>query len=216
VGIWHSGSLMAGIIHLCRGMHVLVPRNMVQAAGFYNTLLASDEPGIIVEVLNGYRLKERLPDNIAEFTVPLGKPEVLRPGRDVTLVTYGACCRIVNQAADLLSELDIEAEVIDVQSLLPFDRYGVILESLKKTNRIVFIDEDVPGGTTAYMMQEVLERQGGFEWLDTAPLTIPAKPHRPSYGVDGDYFSKPSVEEVFEKVYGLMHEVNPRKYPLFF
>jgi len=216
VGIWHAGSLMAGLIHLVRGMHVLVPRDMTRAAGFYNTLLQGDEPGIVIEVLNGYRLKERLPSNLGTFTVPLGVPEVLRPGRDVTLVTYGAMVRIVLQAAEALAEVGIEAEVIDVQSLLPFDTRGVILESLRKTNRVVFLDEDVPGGTTAYMMQEVLERQGGYEWLDAPPLTITAAAHRPAYGLDGDYFSKPNVEDVFYRVYRLMHEVNPRRWPLFF
>ncbi len=216
VGIWHAGSLMAGLIHLVRGMHVLVPRDMTRAAGFYNTLLQGDEPGIVVEVLNGYRLKERLPDNLGEFTVPLGVPEIVRPGNDVTLVTYGAMVRIVLQAAEALAQVGIDAEVIDVQSLLPFDVRGVIVESLRKTNRVVFLDEDVPGGTTAYMMQEVLEKQGGYQWLDSPPLTISAQPHRPAYGFDGDYFSKPSVDEVFYKVYGLFHELNPRRWPLFF
>ena len=215
-GIWHSGSLMAGTINLVRGMRVLVPRNMTQAAGFYNTLLRSDDPALIVEVLNGYRLKERLPDNIGEFTVPIGLPEVIREGSDITLVTYGAACRIVSEAADLLKQTGIEAEIVDVRSLLPFDLPGVILESLKKTNRIVFIDEDVPGGTTAYMLQEVLEKQGGYYWLDSEPRTIPGKPHRPAYGSDGDYWSKPNVEQVFETVYEIMNEVDPSSYPLFF
>ncbi|NPA30802.1 MAG: transketolase [Chloroflexi bacterium] len=216
VGIWHAGSLMAGLIHLVRGMHVLVPRDMTRAAGFYNTLLQGDEPGIVVEVLNGYRLKEKLPANLGEFTVPLGVPEIVRPGRDVTLVTYGAMVRIVLQAAEDLAKVGIDAEVIDVQSLLPFDVRGVIVESLRKTNRVVFLDEDVPGGTTAYMMQEVLEKQDGYQWLDSPPLTVPARPHRPAYGFDGDYFSKPNVDEVFYKVYGLFHELNPRRWPLFF
>lgn len=216
VGIWHAGSLMAGLIHLVRGMHVLVPRDMTRAAGFYNTLLLGDEPGVVVEVLNGYRLKEKLPENLGEFTVPLGVPEILRPGKDVTLVTYGALCRIVMKAAEELAKVGIDAEVIDVQSLLPFDVKGIIVESLKKTNRVVFIDEDVPGGTTAYMMQEVLEKQGGYQWLDSPPLTIPAQPHRPAYGFDGEYFSKPNADEIFYKVYRLFHELDPRKYPLFF
>jgi len=215
-GIWHAGSPMAGIIHLCRGIHVLVPRDMTRAAGFYNTLLQSDEPGIVVEVLNGYRIKEQVPDNMGEFTVPLGVPEVLRPGKDVTVVTYGACCRIVMAAAEELSKVGVETEVIDVQSLLPFDIQGVILESLKKTNRIVFVDEDMPGGTTAYMMQEVLEKQNGYFWLDSEPRTLPAAGHRPPYGSDGDYFSKPNLEQVFEIVYELMHESNPSAYPMFF
>lgn len=215
-GIWHSGSLMAGLIHLVRGMHVLVPRDMTRAAGFYNTLLRSDEPAVVVEVLNGYRIRERLPENIGEFTVPLGLPEVIRHGEDVTIVTYGACCRIALEAAEALSQVGIEAEVIDVQSLLPFDLHGVILESLKKTNRILFVDEDVPGGTTAYMLQEVIEKQGGYYWLDSPPRTLPGKPHRPAYGSDGDYWSKPNAEQIFEAVYEMMHEVDPRAYPLFY
>jgi pyruvate/2-oxoglutarate/acetoin dehydrogenase E1 component len=215
-GIWHSGSLMAGIIHLVRGMHMLVPRNMVQASGFYNTLLLSDEPGLIVEVLNGYRLKERLPDNIDEFTVPLGVPEIIRQGQDITVVTYGACCRIVLEAAERLSQAGIDAEVIDVQSLLPFDIHSSISESLKKTSRILFVDEDVPGGTTAYMLQEVLEKQEGYSWLDSPPRTLPGKPHRPAYGSDGDYWSKPNADQVFETVYEIMAEVDPAKYPKYF
>ena len=189
---------------------------MTQAAGFYNTLLQADEPAVVVEVLNGYRLKERLPDNIGEFTVPLGVPEVLRPGQDVTLVTYGALCRIALEAAERLAGVGIEVEVIDVQSLLPFDRRGLILESLKKTNRIVFVDEDVPGGTTAYMLQEVIEKQGGYYWLDAQPRTLSASPHRPAYGSDGDYFSKPNAEDIFETVYQIMHESDPLRFPLFY
>jgi pyruvate/2-oxoglutarate/acetoin dehydrogenase E1 component/TPP-dependent pyruvate/acetoin dehydrogenase alpha subunit len=215
-GIWHSGSLMAGILHLVRGMYLLVPRNMTQAAGFYNTLLQSDEPAIVVEVLNGYRVKERLPDNIAEFTLPLGMPETLRAGRDITLVTYGACCRVALEAAEQLSQVGIEVEVVDVQSLLPFDRQHAILESLKKTSRIAFLDEDVPGGATAYMLQEVLEKQGGYSWLDSPPITITGKAHRPAYGSDGDYWSKPNPETVFDGLYRMMHEANPADYPLFF
>jgi pyruvate/2-oxoglutarate/acetoin dehydrogenase E1 component len=215
-GIWHSGSPMAGLIHLLRGLNVLVPRDMTRAAGFYNTLLKSDDPALVVEVLNGYRLKERLPDNLAEMTVPVGVPEVIRPGADLTLVTYGACCRIAMEAADLLRQVEVDAEVIDVQSLLPFDRQGRILESLKKTGRILFVDEDVPGGTTAYMMQEVIERQGGYPWLDSPPRTLPARDHRPAYGSDGDYWSKPNVEQVFEAAYDMMHEVEPARYPLFY
>lgn len=215
-GVWHSGSPMAGLIHLVRGMHVLVPRNLTQAAGFYNTLLQAEDPAVVVEVLNGYRLKERLPDNIATFTVPLGVPEILRAGSDVTVVTYGACCRLVLEAAEKLRQVGIEAEVIDVQSLLPFDVRGVIVESLKKTSRIVFVDEDVPGGTTAYMLQEVLEKQNGYRWLDSAPRTLPGKPHRPAYGSDGDYWSKPNVEQIFEAVYELMHEAAPERWPVFY
>ncbi len=215
-GIWHSGSPMGGIINLLRGIHILVPRDMTRAAGFYNTLLLSDEPGLIIEVLNGYRLKERLPENIGEFTVPLGIPEVLRPGADVTLVTYGAMCRLALEAAQRLGQAGVDAELIDVQSLLPFDRHGLILDSIKKTSRVVFMDEDVPGGATAFLQQQVLEVQGAYEWLDSPPTTITAKPHRPAYGSDGDYFSKPNVQEIFTGVYRLMHEVDPRRYPLFF
>jgi pyruvate/2-oxoglutarate/acetoin dehydrogenase E1 component/TPP-dependent pyruvate/acetoin dehydrogenase alpha subunit len=215
-GIWHSGSMMAGIIHLVRGMHVLVPRNMTQAAGFYNTLLQADEPALVVEVLNGYRIKEQLPDNIGVFTLPLGVPEVIREGTDVTIATYGACCRIVLEAAGVLSKLGIQAEIIDVRSLLPFDIHQLLLQSLQKTNRIVFVDEDVPGGTSAYMLQQVIEGQGGYAWLDSEPRTISGKPHRPAYGSDGDYWSKPNVEQVFETVYRLMNEVDPASYPLFF
>ncbi len=215
-GIWHAGSPMAGILNLIRGMHMLVPRDMTRAAGFYNTLLQAEEPALVVEVLNGYRIKERLPDNIGEFTVPLGVPEVIRHGRNVTLVTYGACCRIALEAAELLARVNIEVEVIDVQSLLPFDRPGLIIESLKKTSRILFVDEDVPGGTTAYMLQQVIERQGGYQWLDSAPRTLPAQPHRPAYGSDGDYWSKPNRDTIFEAVYEIMHEVSPSRYPIFF
>ncbi len=215
-GIWHAGSPMAALVHLLRGMYVLVPRNMTQAAGFYNTLLQSDDSAVIVEVLNGYRLKETLPDNIGEFTVPLGVPEVLRDGDDVTLVTYGALCRIALEAAQQLERVGVSVEVIDVQSLLPFDTRGRILESLKKTNRIVFVDEDVPGGATAYMMREVLEVQSGYQWLDSEPRTITGTAHRPAYGSDGDYYSKPNVEQIFDAVYGLMHEANPDSYPEFY
>ena len=212
-GIWHSGSPMAGIIHLVRGMNMLVPRDMTRAAGFYNTLLKADEPALIVEVLNGYRVKERVPDNIAEFTVPLGVPEVIREGSDVTVVTYGACCRIAMDAAEKLSKVGIDLEVIDVQSLLPFDIHGKIVESLKKTNRIVFLDEDVPGGASAYMMQEVIEKQGGYFHLDSPARTLSGKAHRPAYGSDGDYWSKPNAETVFDAVYEMMNEVDPARYP---
>jgi pyruvate/2-oxoglutarate/acetoin dehydrogenase E1 component len=215
-GVWHSGSLMAGLIHLLRGLYILVPRNFVQAAGFYNTMLRSDDPALLIEVLNGYRFKERLPDNIGEICVPLGVPEVIRSGTDVTLVTYGACCRIAIEAAERLSRLGIETEVVDVQTLLPFDLHSVILESLKKTGHILFVDEDVPGGTTAYMLQKVIEEQGGYYWLDSPPRTLPGAPHRPAYGSDGDYWSKPNVETVFKSVYELMHEVSPSIYPLFY
>ncbi|MBV6449619.1 MAG: 1-deoxy-D-xylulose-5-phosphate synthase [Anaerolineales bacterium] len=212
-GVWHSGSLMAGLIHLVRGMHVLVPRDMTRAAGFYNTLLKADEPAVVVEVLNGYRVKEKLPDNIDEFTVPLGVPETIREGKDVTVVTYGACCRIALDAAEKLSRVGIEIEVVDVQSLLPFDIHGKIVESLKKTNRILFVDEDVPGGTSAYMMQEVIEKQGGYFHLDSPARTLPGQAHRPAYGSDGDYWSKPNAETIFDAVYEMMNEVNPDSFP---
>jgi pyruvate/2-oxoglutarate/acetoin dehydrogenase E1 component len=206
---------MAGILGLLRGVWVCVPRDMTRAAGFYNTLLAGDDPGLVVEVLNGYRVKERLPANLADFRLPLGEPEVLRPGRDVTLVTYGACCRIAAEAAEQLARVDVEVEIVDVQTLLPFDRSGRIVESIKKTGRVVFLDEDVPGGATAYMLQQVLEASGGFWWLDSPPATVTARPHRPAYGSDGDFFSKPSREDVFDAVYALMHEASPRRYPRF-
>lgn len=215
-GVWHSGSPMAGIINLVRGIHVCVPRNMTQAAGMYSTLLQSDEPGLIVEVLNGYRLKEAMPSNMGEYTVPLGFPEILREGSDITLVTYGACCRIALEASEQLSSLGINVEVIDVQTLLPFDRSGSIVNSLKKTNRIIFYDEDVPGGTTAYMMQEVLEKQNGFMHLDSKPVTLASKEHRPAYGTDGNFWSKAEAEHVVEAVYAIMHESNPGKYPQIF
>jgi pyruvate/2-oxoglutarate/acetoin dehydrogenase E1 component/TPP-dependent pyruvate/acetoin dehydrogenase alpha subunit len=215
-GIWHAGSPMAGILNLVRGMYVCVPRNMTQAAGFYNTLLESDDPAIVIEVLNGYRQKEKLPANIGELKVPLGVPEVLRPGRDVTVVTYGACCRIAMEAAEKLAEVGIEAEVIDVQTLLPFDLHGRIGESLRRTNRVLFLDEDVPGGATAFMLQQVVENQGGYAWLDSPPRTLTAKAHRPPYGSDGDYFSKPNRESIFEAVYDLMNEADPASFPVFY
>lgn len=214
-GIWHSGSPMGMIIHAVRGMHVLVPRNMTQAAGFYNTLLQSDEPALVIECLNGYRLKETMPENIGSFTVPLGIPEVLEAGNDVTLVTYGSCVRIAQEAIEQLREVGISVELIDVQSLLPFDINHSIVDSLKKTSRIVFLDEDVPGGSTSFMMQQVLEGQKGYFHLDSEPRTITAKAHRPAYGTDGDFFSKPSAEEVFESIYALMRESDPGRFPAF-
>ncbi len=215
-GIWHSGSPMAGILNLVRGMYVCVPRNMTQAAGFYNTLLEGDDPVIVVEVLNGYRQKEKLPANIGELKIPLGVPEVLRAGRDVTVVTYGASCRIALEAAEKLAAVGIDVEVVDVQTLLPFDLHGRILESIRKTSRVLFLDEDVPSGATAYMLQQVVEKQGGFAWLDSPPRTLTGKAHRPSYGSDGDYFSKPNRESIFEAVYDLMHEADPEGFPIFF
>ncbi|MBW8874918.1 MAG: transketolase [Acidobacteria bacterium] len=215
-GIWHSGSPMAGILNLVRGLYVCVPRNMTQAAGFYNTLLEGDDPAIVVEVLNGYRQKEKLPANIGELRIPLGVPEVLRAGRDVTVVTYGASCRIALEAAEKLAEVGIDVEVVDVQTLLPFDLHGRILESIRKTSRVLFLDEDVPGGASAYMLQQVVETQGGFTWLDSPPRTLTGKAHRPSYGSDGDYFSKPNRESVFEAVYDMMHEADPEGFPVLF
>ena len=212
-GVWHAGSPIGMILHALRGIYVLTPRNMTQAAGFYNTMLKSDDPAIIIECLNGYRLKERQPENVGEFTVPLGVPEVLREGTDVTVVTYGSMCRVVMEAADELEKAGIECEVIDVQTLLPFDINHIILESVKKTNRVVFADEDVPGGATSFMMQQVLECQNAYSYLDSKPVTITAKEHRPAYASDGDYFTKPNPEEVYEKVYAIMHEVDPDKFP---
>ena len=215
-GIWHAGSPMGMLLNSVRGVRVLVPRNMTQAAGFYNALLHTDEPAIVIECLNGYRLKEKLPDNIYAFTTPFGVPEVLEEGEHVTIVTYGSCVRIAQKAIDKLHEVGIDCELIDVQSLLPFDTNHLIVESLKKTNRILFLDEDVPGGASAYMLQKVLEEQDGYRYLDSKPLTLTAKAHRPAYGSDGDYYSKPNVEDVFEVVYGLMHEFDPVVYPMFF
>lgn len=214
-GVWHSGSPMAGIINLVRGIHVCVPRNFVQAAGMYQTLYQGDDPGLVVEVLNGYRLKEAIPSNMGTYTVPLGVPEVLRAGTDATVVTYGATVRVVMEAAEVLAGFGISIEVVDVQTLLPFDIHGLIGQSLARTNRLVIIDEDVPGGTSAYMLQEILERQQGYRLLDSAPLTIAAKPHRPAYGTDGNYWSKPEAEHIVAAIYGMMHEVNPSAYPHF-
>ncbi|GAB2770693.1 alpha-ketoacid dehydrogenase subunit alpha/beta [Salinimicrobium soli] len=212
-GIWHSGSPMGGILNLLRGVHVLVPRNMTKAAGFYNTLLESDEPALIVESLNGYRLKEKMPNNLGEFKTPLGVVETVKEGSDITLVSYGSTLRIVEQAAKELLEVGIDAEVIDVQSLLPFDLNHDIVKSVEKTNRLLVIDEDVPGGASAFILQKVLEEQNAWRYLDSKPETLTAKEHRPAYGTDGDYFSKPSIEDIFEKVYATMHESNPAKFP---
>ncbi len=212
-GVWHSGSPIGMILNAIRGIHVLVPRNMTQAAGFYNTMLQSDEPALIIECLNGYRLKELLPDNIGTFTVPLGIPEIMNEGNDITLVTYGSCCRIAEEAIVLLNEVGISVELIDVQSLLPFDIHHLIVDSIKKTNRVLFLDEDVPGGATAFIMQQVLEVQQAYQYLDSTPKTLTAHAHRPAYGTDGDYFSKPNAEDVFEVVYAMMSEVDPESYP---
>jgi pyruvate/2-oxoglutarate/acetoin dehydrogenase E1 component len=212
-GIWHSGSPMSGVLNLVRGLYVCVPRNSVQAAGFYNTMFRSDDAALIVEVLNGYRKKEPMPENIGELTLPLGVPELLRTGQDVTIVTYGACCEIALEAASLLQTAHIEAEIIDVQTLLPFDRQGIIRKSIEKTNHVLFLDEDCPGGATAYMMQQVIEGQDAFELLDAPPRTLTAKAHRPAYGSDGDYFSKPNREQIVEAVYGMMKDSDPRRFP---
>jgi pyruvate/2-oxoglutarate/acetoin dehydrogenase E1 component/TPP-dependent pyruvate/acetoin dehydrogenase alpha subunit len=215
-GVWHAGSQIGMLLHSLRGIYIISPRNMTQAAGFYNTMLKSDDPAVIIECLNGYRLKERLPSNIGEFTVPVGVPEILKEGSDVTVVTYGSMCRVVMEAAEALQPFGISCEVIDVQTLLPFDIHSSILESIKKTNRVVFADEDVPGGATSFMVQQVLEKQNAYQYLDSKPVTITAKEHRPAYASDGDYFSKPNPEDVFEKVYNLMVEVNPSKFsPLY-
>jgi len=212
-GVWHAGSPMGMILGALRGIHILVPRDMTQAAGFYNTMLQSDDPALIIECLNGYRLKERLPENVGEFTIPLGVPEILRAGTDVTIVTYGSMCRIVIDAATALESDGISCEIIDVQTLLPFDIDQIIVESIKKTNRVIFADEDVPGGATAFMMQQVLEIQKGYQFLDSTPRTISAKEHRPAYGSDGDYFSKPNVEDVYDSAYELMSESDPSRFP---
>ena len=216
VGIFHSGSPMGTIISCLRGIHICVPRNMTQAAGFYNTLMKSDDPGMVIERLNAYRIKEKLPDNISEICVPLGMPEVLEEGDDITVVTYGATIDIVRSAAVKLREMGISVEVVDVQTLLPFDRFGIILESIKKTNRVLFVDEDVPGGATAFMMQQIVDEQEGYKYLDSKPQCLSAKAHRPPYGVDGDYFSKPNVEDVIKSVYEMMHEASPETYPEFY
>lgn len=215
-GIWHSGSPMGTVINTLRGIYVCVPRNMVQAAGMYNTLLKAHDPAIVIEPLNGYRLKEICPDNIGEYTVPLGEPDILREGSDITLVTYGSCVRIALEACAQLQEFDISVELIDVQTLLPFDLNHVIVNSVKKTNRVVFFDEDVPGGATAFMMQKVLEEQNAFKYLEIPPATITGEEHRPAYSSDGDYFSNPNAEDVFEKIYHIMSTVNPKKYKQLF
>lgn len=212
-GIWHAGSPMGMIVHGLRGIHVCVPRNLTEAAGFYNTLMQGDDPGLIIEPLNAYRLKEKMPSNLGEFTVPLGIPEIIHEGDDITLVSYGSTLNIIESVLPNLQEMGISAELIDVRTLLPFDRNRMILESLKKTNRIMFIDEDVPGGATGYMMQRVIDEDGGFHYLDSEATCLTAKAHRPAFGSDGDYFSKPSAEDIIEKVYEMMHNANPAKYP---
>jgi pyruvate/2-oxoglutarate/acetoin dehydrogenase E1 component len=211
-GIWHSGSPMAMLINSVRGIYVCSPRDMTRAAGFYNTLLEGNSPAIVIEPLNGYRLKEKLPDNIGEFRLQLGIPEILSVGTDLTIVSYGSTVKIAYEAVKQLALHDISVELIDVQTLIPFDKNNMIIESLKKTNRVLFLDEDLPGGTTAYMMQEVIEKQGGWQYLDSPPKTLTAKEHRPAYTTDGDYFSKPSSEDVFDVIYAMMKEAEPEKY----
>jgi len=212
-GIWHSGSQMGGLIHLLRGMYILVPRNMTKAAGFYNTLLTTDEPALVVECLNGYRLKEPLPTNLGEFKTPIGVIETIKQGTDITIVSYGSTLRIIEQAAKELQQVGIDVEVIDVQSLLPLDINHQMVKSVEKTNRLLVVDEDVPGGASAYILQHIVDEQNGYQYLDSKPQTLSAKQHRPAYGTDGDYFSKPSTEDVFEKVYEMMHETDPVKFP---
>jgi pyruvate/2-oxoglutarate/acetoin dehydrogenase E1 component/TPP-dependent pyruvate/acetoin dehydrogenase alpha subunit len=211
-GIWHAGSPMGGIINNVRGMHVLVPRNMTKAAGFYNTLLDGDEPALVIECLNGYRLKEELPTNLAEFKTKIGVVEIVKEGSDITIVSYGSTLKIVQETAKELQQVDINIEIIDAQSLLPFDLNSDCVKSLAKTNKLLVVDEDVPGGASAYLLQEILEKQDGYHFLDSKPATLTAKAHRPAYGTDGDYFSKPSAEDIFEKVYDIMHESDPIKF----
>jgi pyruvate/2-oxoglutarate/acetoin dehydrogenase E1 component/TPP-dependent pyruvate/acetoin dehydrogenase alpha subunit len=212
-GIWHSGSPMGMIINAIRGIHVLVPRNMTKAAGFYNTLLETDEPALVVECLNGYRLKEKMPTNLGEFKTPIGVVETIKEGSDITIVSYGSTLRIIEQAAKELLEVGIDVEIIDAQSLLPFDVNHDCVKSIAKTNRLLVVDEDVPGGASAYLLQQIVDEQNGYQHIDSQPQTLASKAHRPAYGTDGDYFSKPSAEDVFEKVYAIMHEAKPEKYP---
>jgi pyruvate/2-oxoglutarate/acetoin dehydrogenase E1 component len=212
-GVWHSGSPMGMIVSACRGINICVPRNMTVASGFYNTLLEADEPALVIEPLNAYRLKEKQPDNFGEYKVALGIPEVLSEGSDVTLVTYGSSVRVAQDAIKNLEKFGISVELIDLQTLIPFDIKQSVVESVKKTNRLVVLDEDVPGGASAYILQKIVEEQGGYKFLDSHPVTIASKEHRPAYGSDGDYFSKPNADDVFDVIYNLMREVNPDKYP---
>lgn len=212
-GIWHSGSPMSMILGTLRGVHLLVPRNMTKAAGFYNTLLKGDEPAVVIENLNGYRLKEQLPENLGTFTTPIGYVENVKEGKDITLVSYGSTLKIVQDTAIDLAQVGIDVEIIDVQSLMPFDLNHDIAKSIEKTNRLLVIDEDVPGGASAYILQKIIDEQNAYQFLDSKPSTLSAKAHRPAYGSDGDYFSKPSKEDVFEAAYKVMNEVNPSAYP---
>ncbi len=212
-GVWHSGSPMGMIINAIRGIHVLVPRNMTKAAGFYNTLLETDEPALVVECLNGYRLKEKMPTNLGEFKTPIGVVETIKQGKDITVISYGSTLRLVEQAAKELLEVGIDCEIIDVQSLLPFDVNHDIVKSVAKTNRLLVIDEDVPGGASAFILQQIIDEQKGYQYLDSQPQTLASKAHRPAYGTDGDYFSKPSADDIYEKIYAMLSESNPSKYP---
>jgi len=212
-GIWHSGSPMGAIIHSLRGIYVCVPRNMVTAAGFYNTLLQSDDPALVIEPLNGYRIKENLPQNLGEYTIPLGVPETIREGKDITIVSYGSTCNLVTEAASQLAVMEVDAEVIDVRTLLPFDLDHAIAKSIEKTSRLLIVDEDVPGGASAFILDKVINEQNGYFYLDSKPLTLTAKAHRPAYGTDGDYFSKPSIEDIVDTAYGILHEADPENYP---
>jgi pyruvate/2-oxoglutarate/acetoin dehydrogenase E1 component/TPP-dependent pyruvate/acetoin dehydrogenase alpha subunit len=212
-GIWHSGSPMGAIVHLLRGMNILVPRNMTKAAGFYNTLLECDEPALVVENLNGYRLKEKLPNNLGEFKTPIGEVEIIKEGKDITVVSYGSTLKIVEEVVTKLQQVNIDIEIIDAQSLLPFDKSQQVVKSIEKTNRLIIIDEDVPGGASAYLLQEIIDKQNAYQYLDSKPITLTAKSHRAAYGTDGDYFSKPNHETIFETIYALMNEANPSKYP---
>jgi 2-oxoisovalerate dehydrogenase E1 component len=215
-GIWHAGSPLSMVINSIRGVYVAVPRNMTQAAGFYNTFLASDDPALIIEPLNAYRLREKKPSNLGEFRIQPGIPEVLKQGKDITLVTYGSCVRIAQEAILQLQDFGIDVELIDVQTLIPFDINHTIADSLKKTNKILFFDEDVPGGATSYMLQQVLEVQKAYQYLDAEPRTLTAKEHRAAYSTDGDYFSNPNAEDVFDVVYNMMHDYNPQRHPKIF
>jgi pyruvate/2-oxoglutarate/acetoin dehydrogenase E1 component len=212
-GIWHSGSPMGMIINAVRGMHVCVPRNLTDAAGFYNTLLKGDDPALVIEPLNGYRTKEKMPSNLGEFTTPLGVPETLTEGSDITIVSYGSTCNVAAQAVQQLQEVGISAELIDVRTLLPFDINHSIVQSLEKTNRLLIVDEDVPGGASAYILDKILVEQKGYYHLDSEPQTLTSKAHRPAYGTDGDYFSKPNAEDIFDAVYTIMNEVDEEQFP---
>jgi pyruvate/2-oxoglutarate/acetoin dehydrogenase E1 component len=212
-GIWHSGSPMGALLSTLRGINILVPRNMVQASGMYNSLLKCQEPAVIIESLNGYRLKEKQPDNLSEFTILIGESEKIKNGDQITIVSYGSTLRLVEKAAIELEDLGVSCEIIDVQCLIPFDNSNLIIESLKKTNKLLIVDEDLPGGASSYILQKVIQERDGFQYLDSSPLTLTSKAHRPAYGSDGDYFSKPSIDDIIEKAYSIMNEYDPNNYP---